>query len=52
MSDIIVTVFSFAVVLGTLTTMIGAALGASAKSTEAWVDEARAAYVAPSATSV
>jgi hypothetical protein len=46
LSDIILTVFSFAVVLGSLTTMIGAAVGASGRSTEAWVDEARAAYTA------
>lgn len=43
MSDAVVTVLSFAVVLTTLTTLLGAALGSNAKSTEAWVYEARAA---------
>lgn len=46
MSDVLLTVISFAVVLGSFTTLIGATLGATGKSTEAWVDEARAAYTA------
>lgn len=46
MSDALLTLFSFVVVLGSITTLIGAALGATGKSTEAWVDDARAAYTA------
>ena len=46
MSDVLLSVFSFVVVLGSLATLLGAALGASGKSAEAWVAESRAAYAA------
>lgn len=43
MGDVLLSIVSFAVVLGSLTTLIGAAIGTGGKSTEAWVAEARAA---------
>jgi hypothetical protein len=44
LGDALLTIISFVVVLGALMSLIGATLGASSKSTQAWVDEARAAY--------
>lgn len=46
MSDALLTVLSFAVVLTSLTALLGASLGATGKSTEAWVAESRGAYSA------
>ncbi|MBI4305425.1 MAG: hypothetical protein HY678_03810 [Chloroflexi bacterium] len=45
MSDALLTVFSFAIVLTSITTLLGASLNAGGKSNEAWVAEASAAYV-------
>ncbi|MBI2964868.1 MAG: hypothetical protein HYY34_01540 [Chloroflexi bacterium] len=46
MSDALLTLFSFVIVLGSIATLLGATLGINGRSTEAWIAEARAAYSA------